>query len=174
MRSGCAWHERERPRDRARTCVCILPVRDDYTTGVQQTRPVFRVKRERSERGRVRHRTRRTEEGGEGWLEEGVGTSLTVQPTSYALGPTFRCLLSPPLSFFWPLPLSFVLSPSLSPPPARSLALPLPPPSHCPPSPCSRSLSSTGGKHCIYFEFLQSADPLTRGNFDSPLLPYLL
>lgn len=68
---------------------------------MQQTRPVFRVKRERSERGRVRHRARdgRTaEEGGEGWLEEGVGTSLTVQPTSYALGPTFRRLLSLSLS----------------------------------------------------------------------------
>lgn len=60
----------------ARAYVCILS-ETTYTTGVQQTRPVFRVKRERSEREGEREketegeresktpRARRTEEGGE-------------------------------------------------------------------------------------------------------------
>lgn len=145
-------------------------------TGIQSQ------KRERSEREGEREkeiegeresktpRARRTEEGGEGWLEEGVGTSLTVQPTSYALGPTFRRLLS----FSASSPLSFILSFSL-----RLLfclcylAL-----FH---SPAPISLSSlsvllsclfpfAGGKHCIYFEFLRPAS--TRENVSRLLLDF--
>lgn len=129
---------------------------------MQQTRPVFRVKRERSEREKEIEgeresktpRARRTEEGGEGWLEEGVGTSLTVQPTSYALGPTFRRLLSSsassPLSFI----LSFSLSPFLSLHP-RSLPLSRPYLVILPLRPSIGLFPFAGGKHCIYFEFLR-------------------
>lgn len=133
-------------------------------TGIQSQ------KRERSEREGEREkeiegkresktpRARRTEEGGEGWLEEGVGTSLTVQPTSYALGPTFRRLLSfsasSPLSFI----LSFSLSLFLS---LLSRSLPLSRPYLVIlPLPCFyRCLFPfAGGKHCIYFEFLRPVD----------------
>lgn len=112
---------------------------------MQQTRPVFRVKRERSEREGEREketegeresktpRARRTEEGGEGWLEEGVGTSLTVQPTSYALGPTFRRLLSFSRPLFSSLIHSLILPVSFS---VSALSSTLPPLSRYPPSPC--------------------------------------
>lgn len=129
------------------------------------------VKEREKERKRRREsktpRARRTEEGGEGWLEEGVGTSLTVQPTSYALGPTFRRLLS--FSLGLSSPLSFILSFSLSPFLSPHLAL-----FHSPaPYLVIRSLSvllsglfpSAGGKHCIYLEFL--CDPSTRENVES-------
>lgn len=85
------------------------------------------VKEREKERKRWREsktpRARRTEEGGEGWLEEGVGTSLTVQPTSYALGPTFRRLLSFSRPLVSSLIHSLILPVSFSVSASRSLPL---------------------------------------------------
>lgn len=130
------------------------------------------VKEREKERKRWREsktpRARRTEEGGGGWLEEGVGTSLTVQPHPTRLDQHLDAFslslgLSSPLSFI----LSFSLSPFLSPHP-RSLPLSRPYLVILPLRASIGPFPFAGGKHCIYFEFL--CDPSTRENVESRLL----